>query len=242
MRLLDLFSGIGGFSLGLERAGMTTVAFCEIESYPRKVLAKHWPKVPCYHDIKDLTLERLSSDGIVVDVMSAGFPCQDISICGKGAGISGDRSSLWSEAFRLCREIRPKYFIAENSKFIRSRGLEVVLSDLSQIGYDAEWHCIPASSAGARHFRDRCWIVAHPSEVGPLGWWRGWPGSQEEYARLGSGELWQRRSEPLPMGVLNGVPDRVDRIGALGNAVVPDIPELIGLAILKKEATANAAY
>ncbi|MCP4974599.1 MAG: DNA cytosine methyltransferase, partial [Maribacter sp.] len=98
MKVLDLFSGIGGFSLGLERAGMKTVAFCEIEEYPRKVLNKHWPDVPIYKDVRSLNYERLKSDGIFPDVICGGFPCQDISVAGNQAGISKEtRSGLWSE-------------------------------------------------------------------------------------------------------------------------------------------------
>ena len=99
LRVLDLFSGIGGFSLGLERTGgFETVAFCEIEAFPRKILAKHWPDVPCYDDVRTLTAERLAADGIAVDVITGGFPCQDISLNGSIAGMGeGTRSGLWSE-------------------------------------------------------------------------------------------------------------------------------------------------
>lgn len=231
MKVLDLFSGIGGFSLGLERAGMETVAFCEIEEFPRKVLRKHWPDVPIFEDVRKLK----GSDVGPVDVICGGFPCQDISIAGKGGGLQGHRSGLWIEFLRLTQELRPRFIIVENSKFLISRGLHSVLRDLAKIGYDAEWHCIPASHAGARHFRDRCWIVAYPSLHRPVRWGSGWPRTQEEYERLGCGELWERRPKPLPVGVLDGVSDRVDRIGCLGNAVVPQIPEMIGRAIMAAE-------
>src|SRR5512139_1178725 len=101
LRVLDLFSGIGGFSLGLERAGMRTVAFCEIDPYARAVLRKHWPDVPCYEDVRTLTADRLAGDGIHPTVITAGFPCQDISVAGKGAGLAGARSGLWREVARL---------------------------------------------------------------------------------------------------------------------------------------------
>ena len=105
-RLLDLFSGIGGFSLGLERSGgFKTVAFCEIDPFCRKVLAKHWPKVPCYDDVRTLTAARLAADGISVDAICGGFPCQDISVAGLGAGIDGERSGLWSEYARIISEL-----------------------------------------------------------------------------------------------------------------------------------------
>ena len=165
MNVLDLFSGIGGFSLGLERAGMRTVAFCEIEPYCRAVLRKHWPDVPCYDDIRTLTAERLAADGIAADVICGGFPCQDISVAGKGAGIEGERSGLWAEYARLIGEIRPQYVIVENVAALLGRGLSRVLGDLASLGYDAEWHCIPASYVGAPHRRDRLWIVAYPKSA-----------------------------------------------------------------------------
>ena len=117
LRVLDLFSGIGGFSLGLERTGgFETVAFCEIEPFPRKVLAKHWPEVPCYEDVRTLTADALARDGITkIDVITGGFPCQDLSVAGKRAGLGeGTRSGLWSEIVRLIGELRPGYLIVEN--------------------------------------------------------------------------------------------------------------------------------
>src|SRR5688572_4450644 len=162
MNVLDLFSGIGGFSLGLERAGMRTVAFCEIDPFCRRVLAKHWPGVPCYDDVRSLTAERLAADGIAADVICGGFPCQDISVAGKGLGLEGVRSGLWSEYARLIGEIRPRFVIVENVSALLSRGLGRVLGDLAALGYDAEWHCIPASAVGAPHIRDRIWIIAYP--------------------------------------------------------------------------------
>jgi DNA (cytosine-5)-methyltransferase 1 len=303
LKVLDLFSGIGGFCLGLERTGgFKTVAFCEIEPYPRKVLAKHWPEVPCYHDIRELTAERLTADGIGVDVICGGFPCQDISTAGKGAGLAGERSGLWSEFARLIGELRPQYAIVENVSALLSRGLADVLGDLATLGFDAEWHCIPASAVGAPHRRDRIWIVAHPRRLNS-DWWCGqrggsqearscnWPARSSKYAfdvADASGNGWAERGKnsdslcvgenrnwisqfsgdgstipnasstgcirPLSSGlrtqlaspqcrdgwftepdvgrVANGVPSRLDRLKGLGNAVVPQIPELIGRAIL----------
>ena len=117
LRVLDLFSGIGGFSLGLERTGgFETVAFCEIEPFPRRVLAKHWPEVPQYEDVRTLTAARLAADGITdVNVITGGFPCQDLSTAGKQRGMGeGTRSGLWSEIVRLAGELRPDYIIVEN--------------------------------------------------------------------------------------------------------------------------------
>lgn len=227
LRVLDLFSGIGGFSLGLERTGdFETVAFCEIEEFPRRVLAKHWPKVPCYHDVRELTAARLDADGIAVDVICGGFPCQDISLAGRMSGLGGGKSGLWRHFFRLIKEIRPKSIIIENSPVLRSRGLEEMLWRFASIGYDAEWHCIPANAVGAPHRRDRVWIIAYPSRVRN--------GIQESKIPTG-GDLsqhahwWSR--EPQICRVDDGTTGRVDRLGALGNAVVPQIPEFIGNAL-----------
>ena len=166
MNVLDLFSGIGGFSLGLERAGMRTVAFCEIDPYCQAVLRKRWFGIRCYPDIRQLTAARLARDGVHADIICGGFPCQDLSIAGKGAGLDGARSGLWSELSRLVSEVRPKFAIVENVPTLLGRGLGRVLGDLAEIGYDAEWHCIPASAIGAPHQRDRIWIVAYPSGSG----------------------------------------------------------------------------
>src|ERR1035437_5089521 len=132
LNVLDLFSGIGGFSLGLERAGMRTVAFCEIEPYCRAVLRKHWPDVPIFEDVRTLA----AADVPGVDLICGGFPCQDISLAGKGAGITGERSGLWGEYARLVGELRPRYVIVENVAALLGRGMARVLGDLSQIGYD----------------------------------------------------------------------------------------------------------
>lgn len=157
MKVLDLFSGIGGFSLGLERAGMETVAFCEISPVCRHLLAHHWPNVPCFDDVTTLTGEQVGP----VDVICGGFPCQDISFAGKGAGLAGERSGLWREYARLVRELRPAFVIVENVAALLGRGLGDVLGDLASLGYDAWWDCIPASAVGAPHRRDRLWIVAY---------------------------------------------------------------------------------
>jgi DNA (cytosine-5)-methyltransferase 1 len=276
MRMLDLFSGIGGFSLGLERAGMQTVAFCECEPYPRAVLAKHWPNVPCYDDVRTLTADRLAADGITVDVICGGFPCQDISTAGKGAGLAGERSGLWREYARLVGEIRPRYVVVENVSALLSRGLGTVLGDLAQVGYDAEWHCIPAAYVGAPHRRDRVWIVAYPNGAptqrgGVSGGVyaehanthgrsayeneladskcggsprQGGGNDSCDSATQGEGEaiepfngrfrdFW--RVEPSVGRVANGVPKRMDRLKALGNAVVPQVVELIGRAIMNQD-------
>lgn len=390
LRVLDLFSGIGGFSLGLERTGgFETVAFCEIESFPRKVLAKHWPEVFCHDDVRTLTKETLckgyaqnallnrlcaetggdlatvksattrikkhaerkmppgtmsgpqnvaealstimagsvpvaekantlfwqlttplitealsgqhtralfgnslssgdfqtiirfsatiaiwqspstvpahikslagvtdddvteltgeilARDGITVDVITGGFPCQDISAAGKQAGMGdGTRSGLWSEIVRLTGELRPRYVIVENVAALLSGPAERrggwfgrVLGDLAECGYDAEWENIPASAVGAPHRRERVWVVAYCQEE------RAEQGFQSILQAAGAGQLGRGSGRPWIFGVHNppvchvddGVPDYLDGHYAAGNAVIPQIPELIGRAILAAE-------
>lgn len=243
MKILDLFSGIGGFSLGLERAGMRTIAFCEVDPVCRRVLQKHWPDVPIFEDVKTLSAKDIHE---TVDVICGGFPCQDISLAGKGAGLSGERSGLWYEYRRLIEEIRPRYVVIENVAALRSRGLDQVLWSLTEIGYSAEWHCIPARAVGAPHQRDRVWIVAYPMRSRSEAWL-----SAERHGKKGYSEIayhfsnrlarWTGSSiwttEPNVGRVAHGVPGRVDRLKQLGNAVVPQIPELIGRAIIDYENT-----
>lgn len=249
LKVLDLFSGIGGFSLGLERTGgFETVAFCEIEEFPRKVLAKHWPEVPCYHDVRELTAETLSRDGIAVDVITGGFPCQDISIAGKKAGIGeGTRSGLWSEIIRLVSELRPQFIIVENvSNLLRGPSERPggwfgrVLSDLAECGYDAEWRNIPAWAVGLPHRRERVWIIAHSPEIRFASeFFKGCSQKSHEARQAGASLL------PPYHVRMGGAPDSftlresdgfstfMGCINSLGNAVVPQIPELIGNAILE---------
>lgn len=256
LRVLDLFSGIGGFSLGLERTGgFKTVAFCEIEEFPRRVLQKHWPDVPCYRDVRELTAERLAADGIAVDVITGGFPCQDLSVAGRRAGLEGARSGLWSEVVRLVREIRPTFLLVENVGGLLAgptehpgRWFGRVLGDLAEVGYDAEWDCIPAAAIGAPHLRDRVWLMAYPEQIERVR-----PifdaDNAAEIARRNAAERVQNglrskmgaegcsipgrwMDQPHPVGMVDGVPDWAHRLAALGNAVVPQIPELIGNAIL----------
>lgn len=238
MKVLDLFSGIGGFSLGLEMAGMETVAFCEIDPKARLVLNKHWPTVPVYTDVKELTRERLISDGVELpDVICGGFPCQDISKAGRGKGLAGERSGLWGEYLRIIQECKPSFVLIENSPVLRRRGLGEVLRGLHEIGYNAEWHCLPASYIGAWTQRDRIWILAYPVCLNGQGGRQGPILGQSDLSReLARGfAQWPGRSN-LPASRLcrgtDGVPSRMDRTHQLGNAVVPQIPEIIGRAIL----------
>ena len=283
LRVLDLFSGIGGFSLGLERTGgFETVAFCEIEPFPRRVLAKHWPEVPCYEDVTKLTGDILKRDGISVDVITGGFPCQDLSTAGKQRGMGeGTRSGLWSEIVRLIGELQPRYVIVENVAALlfgpserRGGWFGRVLGDLAECGYDAEWENIPAAALGAPHLRERAWVIAYPAQERQpktrklqhrhIAKWL--PSSGEAFVSayyrkeraeggraqqvsgfgafswckdVGRVEDLRGRSDlptPLFRGSRDGVPNWMDRVGACGNAVIPQIPELIGRAILAAEA------
>jgi DNA (cytosine-5)-methyltransferase 1 len=165
--VLDLFSGIGGFSLGLESTGgFHTVAFCEIDKYATRVLNKHWPDVPVFGDIRTVGFASLFERDIAMpDIVCGGFPCQDISLAGPGEGLDGSRSGLWFEMLRIIEETWPRFVIVENVAALRSRGLDTCLRGLAEIGYDAEWHCIPASAVGAPHRRDRVWIIARHAHV-----------------------------------------------------------------------------
>lgn len=166
-KVLDLFSGIGGFSLGLHRAGFETIAFCEIDKHCQKVLQKNFPNIPIFSDIKELSGEQFKGN---VDVVCGGFPCQDISVAGKKKGLIDEegqttRSGLWFEYKRLIQEIQPKLVIIENVANMRNIGLARVLKDLWTLGYDAEWHIISARSVGANHLRERIWIIAYPNNA-----------------------------------------------------------------------------
>ena len=239
MRVLDLFSGIGAFSLGLERAGMRTTAFCEIDPYCRRVLAKHWPEVPCYDDVRSLTAERLRADGISVDVICGGFPCQDISRAGTGHGIDGERSGLWREFARLIRELRPRYALVENVAALLDGELGTVLRDLAECGFDAEWSVVSACSLGAPHMRQRVFVVAYPDSVDGRPRLRNTASQSQRalqavdhLARSRAGwETWLEDPSAL-YGGADGVAAGMDRNRAIGNAVVPLAPELIGRAIL----------
>jgi len=155
----SLFAGIGGFDLGFERAGMTCKWQVEIDDHANRVLEKHWPDVRRHGDIK--TFPPGDPDDWRVDCICGGFPCQDISYAGAGAGLAGERSGLFFDAMRVVRELEPRVVVLENVAALLTRGLDDVLGTLASLGFDAEWHCVPAAAVGAPHIRDRVFIVAY---------------------------------------------------------------------------------
>ena len=320
MKVLDLFSGIGGFSLGLERAGMETVAFCEIEDYPVSILSKHWPDIPVHRDIRKLDGKQYRDK---IDVVCGGFPCQPFSVAGQQKGKEDDRH-LWPEMLRIIKESKPTWVIGENvAGFIRM-ALDDVLLDLEAEGYTTQSFVIPACAVGGIHRRDRVWIIGYSEHNGRNGSENGQsdtsrndrdkkgqnetikparPGCERsddadtkeqfsnglsingEFSESQKSESGDRdskkpvsnannkglqgtqtprhtesegekankqpaglhdffRQEFKPIGLPaespvchrdDGVPDRVARLKALGNAVVPQIPELIGRAIMESK-------
>ena len=237
MNELALFAGAGGGILGGKLLGWRTVCAVEIEPYPASVLAQRQndgilPPFPIWDDV--CTFDGRPWRGIV-DVVSGGFPCQDISAAGKGGGITGARSGLWKEFARIIGEVRPRYALIENSPFLRTRGLEVVLEDLAQMGYNAQWGIIGANALGASHKRERMWIVADTHQVGFS--------ATENLNEMGgvrfgvTGDSTRRRSrescvrgwweaEPSVGRVADGVAARVDRLKAIGNGQVPSVVAL----------------
>ena len=301
MKVLDLFSGIGGFSLGLERAGMETIAFCEYDEKCRLVLNKHWPDVPIHEDVRTLDARQYRG---TIDLVCGGYPCQPFSTAGRREG-EGDDRHLWPEFFRIIRECQPNWIIAENVAGHISMGLDQVLVDLEGEGYTSQPFVIPACAVNAPHRRDRVWIVANNEERsnrpynaesvkrqepesregfgtrdvsntsgdrGRLQQITGLRGKDTAFSgddgktqhvayanrngleRLSNpGEDATASSEIYPRGqtpgttnterghwdaepdvgrVAHGIPGRVDRLRQLGNAVLPQIPEIIGRAIL----------
>lgn len=233
----SLFSGIGGFEWGAKYAGIETIWCCEIAKFPRKVLSKNFPNVKQYEDIRDVVCPEYA------DIITGGFPCQDISIAGKGKGIKGERSGLWNEMYRIVREIRPRYIIIENSPALTIRGLETVLCDLAKAGYNAEWRCISNSEFGFPHKRERIYIIAYSDQIE-----RQKRGVQRcgkiesifiEIPALCSGHTFAQRIYQMPdseiVGIDDGVSDWCNRVGAIGNAMNPIIALYLFICIIKFE-------
>ena len=228
----SLFSGIGGMDLGLERAGMVCKWQVEIDPFCQKVLAKHWPDVKRYGDIREVNGNELES----VDLIAGGFPCQDVSAIGLRRGVdAGQRSGLYREMLRLVRHLRPGIVLMENVSGLFVDGLGRVLGDLAEIGYDSEWHCLSACAFGAPHPRERVFILAYPEGKGPQTGGilrRVTPGSAE-CSNCRPNYLGSWPSASGIVGVADGVPNRMDRVKSLGNAVVPQVAEWIGRRILE---------
>ena len=248
MNELALFAGAGGGILGGHLLGWRTVCAVEWEPYPASVLCARQndgflPPFPIWDDIQ--TFDGRPWRGIV-DVVSGGFPCQDISAAGKGAGIDGERSGMWREMARIIHEVRPRFVLVENSPMLTSRGLGSVLGDLASMGFDAKWGVLGAADVGAPHQRDRIWIIANSKRTGLERWEDGW---KQEVPRVGGGSLLDntcvRRHqsqekqirpgrdsskhtswwevEPDVGRVADGVAARVDRLKAIGNGQVPEV-------------------
>lgn len=269
----SLFSGIGGIDLGFERAGMRCIWQSEIDPYASKVLKKHWPEIPNYGDVTKINWEKVERPNII----AGGFPCQDISYAGKGAGIHGERSGLFFELMRAVRVVRPRIVVLENVAALLARGLGVVLGELAACGFDAEWNVVSAAMFGSPHIRERVFIVAHAkygrveerrrtsspfsrrgerTGIHAAHKSRGGEQAESVFANASFKDDWQdtafankgQKSEPrkgvigrfgswLPepaVGrVVHGVPNRMDRIRGLGNAVVPQVAEFIGQRIVE---------
>jgi len=278
----SLFSGIGGIELGFEKAGFETRWFIEKDEYAKKILKKRFPNTIIYEDVTEIDFRTVPE----IDILTGGFPCQDISIAGSGAGIKGSRSSLWKYYKEAIRVLQPKYAFIENVSMLTHRGLNVVLGDIAEIGYDAEWYNISASAVGAFHKRERLFVLVYPklcrrfyrqtkkfttedrkqtfgniitdgTDVSnsdcsrPINKefidnrfdknksektkkWKRKQGIRTEYENPTIGRGWWS-SEPRLGRVANGIPNRVDRIKCLGNAVVPQVAEVFANAILELE-------
>lgn len=267
----SLFSGIGGFDLGLERAGMQVIWQSEIDEFASRVLKKHWPDVPNLGDITKVDWSEVERP----DVICGGYPCQPFSTAGKRGG-ENDARHLWPAMHNAIRVLRPRYALMENVRGHLSLGFGRVLGDLAEIGYDAEWQIIPAAAVGAPHKRDRVFIVAYPSSECGNGGQRRNGATKFNKKRLqqqirASGavvadtEGGARRNaqshdlqkvfaqitkfrksdstnrafsnwwevEPSVGRVANGVSDRVDRLKGLGNAIVPQVAELVGALVVE---------
>lgn len=230
MKLLSLFSGIGGIDLAAQWAGIETVAFCEIDPYCQKVLRKHWPDVPIFSDVRELTAESLRAAGVEsVDVVAGGFPCQGTSKANTtGEGLDDPRSGLWSEFRRIVGELRPRYVVVENVPALLKRGMGRVLGELASLGYDAEWDCVSAADYGAHQLRERIFVIASTEGERLERFRTAWEqvsslhGGEAIPVRGGGGlDIWQ--IEPRLVRVVHGVHTQLDkaRVCALGNAVVP---------------------
>ena len=240
MNVLSLCSGIGALDLGLERAGMTTVGQVERDPFCQRVLAKHWPEVPKHDDVKTAVDWWRSRQRPPIHLVTAGFPCQPASHAGKRLG-EDDERWLWPDVDRLVGELRPEWFMFENVPGLRTKGLGTVLADLGRRGYRVRVGTISACAVGAPHTRTRLFGVAHAPSLRLERRWGTWTpaqGLEHEGRRPQSDRPWSARSRPH--GVAYGLASRVDRLKAIGNAVVPDVAERIGRLIVAAESAVAA--
>ncbi len=246
MNELALFAGAGGGILGGKLLGWRTVCAVEWEPYPAGVLAqrqndKVLEPFPIWDDVQ--TFDGNPWRGIV-DVVSGGFPCQDISSAGKGAGIDGERSGMWKHMARIISEIRPGFVFVENSPLLVSRGLATVLADLASMGFDAEWGVIGAHHAGLLHERERIWILAYAKSVN--GWSKpenfgngfAWAG-REKFAETAENDWVDVATEFC--GMVDGVAHRLDKLHAIGNGQVPRVAAAAFAILAEQLMTANAS-
>lgn len=252
----SLFSGIGGFELGLERAiPAETIWQVEQEKFCQSILKKHWPKAKIYDDVRNITKDNVEP----VDILCGGFPCQDISIAGKTRGLKGEKSGLWWEMWRIISELRPRIIVLENVSNILRLGGREVAGSLAQIGYDAEWTTIRASDFGAPHRRERWFCVTYPNsnrkpsrakyatplegdssnphrasikgDSQPIRLQKEKPAPAMSFSR---GNYWEEGPIESPLCYVDdGIPNRVARLKALGNAIVPQCSQWIGEQIWK---------
>jgi DNA (cytosine-5)-methyltransferase 1 len=215
---LDLFSGIGGFALACQWAGIETIGFVEIDKYCQKVLKKHWPNVPIVEDIRDVKEDTFQRP---IDLITGGFPCQPFSVAGKRQGETDDRY-LWPEMLRVIETYKPTWVLGENVAGIIDMALDTVLSDLGRIGYATQTLIIPACAVNAWHRRDRAWIIAHANGIG-LQRAETTGDRVSGFEILGFQEWNQVASQSLRN--LNGLSTELDkdRLKALGNAIVPQV-------------------
>lgn len=238
MKAVSLYSGFGGLDIGAEEAGIEVILQVEIDDYCRRVLAKHWPDARRIADVRDVTADDCRG----ADMLFGGFPCQDVSVAGKRAGLAGERSGLWFEFARLIREVRPRYVVVENVPGLFTAGMGTVLGDLSEMGLDAEWSLVSACSVGATHMRQRLFIVAHsPELVGLSRIWdpvarQGWEVQEEHRAAHTRACAKARMADPsaLYRGA-DVVPNRLDRNHGLGNAVFPPQGSFVFRRVMEAE-------
>ena len=264
IKIGSLFAGIGGFELGLERAipGAKTIWQVEQNPFCQKVLAKHWPDAKIYNDVRNITKDTVEP----VDILCGGFPCQDISLAGKGEGLHGKKSGLWWEMLRIISELRPPIIVLENVAALLVRGGCEVVGSLAEIGYCTEWTIISARDFGAPHVRKRWFAVAYPNslrcrqarnggisqtcrERSEIQRRRSQISADSDSNRKSSLQdneetleriprqlqgFWRQKPTQSPLcRVDDGIRDRLDRLRALGNAIVPQCSEWVGHQIVR---------